>query len=42
MRSVDARVAEVEVTADPPSALPRLLGLDLEVAIQTTATVAQR
>jgi HlyD family secretion protein len=42
LRSVDARVAEVEVTADPPSALPRLLGLDIEVTIASGDVVARR
>lgn len=42
MRSVDARVAEVEVTAEPPSALPPLLGLDLEVTIPADIAVARR
>lgn len=42
MRSVDARVAEVEVTAEPPSTLPPLLGLDLEVTIPADIAVARR
>ena len=42
MRSVDARVAEVEVVAEPPAALPPLLGLDLEVTIPDDLAVAGR
>ncbi len=42
MRSVDARVAEVEVTTEPPSALPPLLGLDLEVTIPADMAVARQ
>lgn len=42
MRSIDARVAEVEIIAEPPSALPPLLGLDLEVTIPTDVAVVRR
>lgn len=42
LRSVDARVAEVEVTAEPPAALPQLLGLDLEVTIASDAGAARQ
>lgn len=42
LRSVDARVAEVELTADPPARLPHLIGLDLDVVIQTGERVAGR